>query len=93
MEQLQGRNPGLDCATLKAGDLVCTADELGFCANKATISAGQTCADISAANGLSLNQLLGLNQQLSTSQCADLGAGDVCLPSLPPEAVRCHKMC
>ena len=86
-QQLQDRNPGLDCGALKEGDLVCTAGELAFCENKAKVSPGDTCATAAAANGLTVNQLLGFNRQLSRADCADLVDQDVCLPSPPPEAV------
>lgn len=66
---------------------MCTTDELAFCGNKAKVSPGDTCATAAAANGLTVNQLLGFNRQLSRADCTDLVDQDVCLPSPPPEAV------
>jgi LysM domain len=94
-QQLQDRNPGFRCSALKAGDLLCTADQLAFCENKAKVGPGDTCATAAAANGLTVNQLLGFNRQLSIADCANLIDQDVCLPSPPPEAVshRAHLQC
>lgn len=87
LPQLLDRNPDLNCSSLAAGDTVCTAGLLGYCGNKVATSTGQTCAAVAAASGLTVNQLLGLNPQLPASGCGDLSGTDVCLPSLPADAV------
>jgi len=60
---------------------VCVSNILGYCANKVAVEDGGTCEEVSSVAKLTVNQLLGMNPQLSDSDCDDLPAGDVCVPA------------
>ena len=85
---LESLDATLNCATVKAGDYICTSGLAANCANTADVAAGTSCADVANQNNLSLGQLIGLNTQLSSADCSFPHGGSACLAAPPSPKVQ-----